>query len=379
VVGVNEFDITMGDPYRKFRQEYVDLVMSQFPAVYYVDGAGGNGVEQTVPSAEAVLKFSDKLYESTLPQQYLDAAYVINMPCLKTHNEGGITLIAKNHQGSFLEKGDDPKSQYAIKMHYSLPANRSGSGQYRHTVDYMGHAETGGKGLIYIIDGLWGGENWEGQIKKFKSDPFNFDYPNSLFVGQDPVALESVGYDVLFQEYVVDVAKANYPIRFKVEIADYLKQCASSDFWPNNFTYDPEGDGTPLGSLGVFEHWNNPTDRQYTRNLGTGDGIELIYYNPDKAATGIPRIPVETIQIAAPNPFSAFTCFRRPEQVSANAVLEIFSIKGELLETLPFAGSDRIIWDGSVRGRGKLPSGAYVYTLRDGRQASVLSGTVILR
>jgi hypothetical protein len=28
--------------------------------------------------------------------------------------------------------------------------------------------------------------------------------------------------------------------------------------------------------LGVHEHWNNPQDKQYSRNLGTGDGIELI-------------------------------------------------------------------------------------------------------
>jgi hypothetical protein len=31
-----------------------------------------------------------------------------------------------------------------------------------------------------------------------------------------------------------------------------------------------------LANLGVYEHWNNPTDRQYSRNLGTGQGIELI-------------------------------------------------------------------------------------------------------
>ena len=217
VVGVAESDITMGDPYREFRAEYRDLVKSKFPDVYYVDGKGGNGIYQTVPSSDAVLVFSDKQYESTLPQQYLDATYVINIPCLKTHNEGGITLIAKNHQGSFLEKGDDPQGQFAINMHYSLPGNSAGTGKYRHTVDYMGHQETGGKGLIYIIDGIWGGENWEGWIKKFKSEPFNDDYPNSIFVGQDPVALESVCFDVLFQEYVMDATKPNYPIEMKDE------------------------------------------------------------------------------------------------------------------------------------------------------------------
>ena len=280
VVGVAQADITMGDPYREFREEYRDLVMSKYPYVYYVDGAGGNGVNKTVPSTEEVLVFSDGQYKSTLPQQFLDAAYVINIPCLKTHNAGGITLIAKNHQGSFLEKGDDPKSQYAGNMHYSLPSNSNGTGKYRHTVDYMGHEETGGKGLIYIVDGIWGGEDWQGWIKKFKSDPFNDDYPNSILVSQDPVALESVCFDILFNEDKTNLDNADdFPIVYKNEVADHLSQCASSDFWPSDIKYDPEGDGVSIGSLGVFEHWNNPTDRQYSRNLGTGNGIELITNN----------------------------------------------------------------------------------------------------
>lgn len=281
VVGVAQADIIMGDPYREFREEYRNLVMSKYPDVYYVDGAGGNGVHQTVPSAEEVLVFSDGLYKSTLPQQYLDAAYVINIACLKSHNAGGITLLAKNHQGSYLKKGDDPKNQSAELMHYSLPWTNEGTGKYRHTVDYLGHDETGGKGLIYIVDGIWGGEDWQGWIKKFKSAPFNDDYPNSIFVGQDPVALESVCFDILFSEYVADPSKASFPIEFKVEVADHLSQCASSDYWPQGLQYDPEGDGSIMPSLGVFEHWNNPVDRQYSRNLGTGKGIELLYGNTE--------------------------------------------------------------------------------------------------
>ena len=74
-----------------------------------------------------------------------------------------------------------------------------------------------------------------------------------------------------------DETKASYPINLKYEIADYLLQCASADSWPEDISYDPEGDGSVLESLGVFEHWNNPTDKQYSRNLETGDGIELIY------------------------------------------------------------------------------------------------------
>ena len=47
---------------------------------------------------------------------------------------------------------------------------------------------------------------------------------------------------------------------------------------PSGTFYDPdhEGNVTRLASLGVYEHWNNPMDKEYSRNLGTGNGIELV-------------------------------------------------------------------------------------------------------
>ena len=57
---------------------------------------------------------------------------------------------------------------------------------------------------------------------------------------------------------------------------NYLHEAAQADNPASGTVYDPEDDGTRLASLGVHEHWNNPVDRQYSRNLGTGDGIELV-------------------------------------------------------------------------------------------------------
>jgi len=379
VVGVAQTDITMGDPYREFRKEYRDLVKSKFPNVYYVDGAGSTtyGIHQTKPSADAVLKFSNKVIESTLPQQYLDATYVINIPCLKTHNDGGITLIAKNHQGSFLESGDDPKGQYAIKMHAYLPTQSSGEGNYRHTVDYMGHEQTGGKALIYIIDGIWGGESWEGWITKFQSEPFNNDYPNSIFVGQDPVALESVGFDILFEENIQDNAKQDYPINLKVEIADYLKQCASSDYWPVGIQYDPEGDGTPIGSLGVFEHWNNATDRKYSRNMGTGQGIELNYYKAP--FTSISTYPQNEISLASPNPFSEFVEIKRPAEASVNSECSIYNTEGRLIKTMSFSGTNAIVWNGCNSENTAVAEGVYIYKIHDKTTNALFTGKIMLK
>jgi hypothetical protein len=343
--------------------------------LYFVDGAGGNGVHKTVPSAEAVLKFSDGVNQSTLPQQYLDATYVINIPCLKTHNEGGITLIAKNHQGSYLAKGNDPRNQSAMAMHYSLPANNRGSGKYRHTVDYMGHEQTGGKALIYIIDGIWAGESWEGWISKYVSSPFNNDYPNSIFVGQDPVALESVCYDIMFEEYAEDNNKQNYPNILKTEIADYLSQCASSDYWPDGITYDPEGDGTPIGSLGVFEHWNNATDRQYTRNLGTGNGIELIYEKT--TFSGIDEQAMKNANLAWPNPCVNETTFKIPENAKANCQLIICNIDGQLIRSFDFVNQTQIVWNTNDYKNSKVANGVYLYRVLSNNKL-IAGGKVIV-
>ena len=216
-------------------------------------------------------------------------------------------------------------------------------------------------------------------INAVRSDPFNIDYPNTLLVGQDPVALESVGFDILFQENVDDLFKKDYPITYKAEIADYLKQCASSEFWPDGIQYDPEGDGTPIGSLGVFEHWNNPVDRQYSRNLGTGEGIELLYFDLEAEPTSSAPPVKESLQIAYPNPFSATTTFTKPGTVNMNADLEIYDLKGTLVNRLSFDGSDRIAWDGTSAGGALLPDGMYLYSIRQSGNKTLTGRVVIQR
>jgi hypothetical protein len=59
---------------------------------------------------------------------------------------------------------------------------------------------------------------------------------------------------------------------------DYLHEAALAHAPPSGTFYDPNhaGEVTRLASLGVHEHWNNPIDKQYSRNLGADEGIELI-------------------------------------------------------------------------------------------------------
>jgi hypothetical protein len=59
-------------------------------------------------------------------------------------------------------------------------------------------------------------------------------------------------------------------------VDDYMHQAADTANWPQGIKYDPDNSGKPIPVLGIHEHWNNPVDKQYSRNLGTGNGIELV-------------------------------------------------------------------------------------------------------
>ena len=54
--------------------------------------------------------------------------------------------------------------------------------------------------VLFVVDGLWGGIEATDMPVHWKSAPFNDDFPNSLFVSQDAVALESVCIDFLRAE-----------------------------------------------------------------------------------------------------------------------------------------------------------------------------------
>jgi hypothetical protein len=309
-VGVAQSDIYLGDPFRTFHDLYWNVCHSVYPNVNYCDGDGLNGRHNTVPTSEDLMKFSDGNLDYRIPQEYVDAAYFIDMPCLKSHDSGGITLAAKNHQGSILQDGASTNSQSAYDMHYSLPdhdASEGGNHRYRHLVDYLGHEQLGGKTMLNIVDGIWAGRSWEGWVEKWQIEPFNGDYPSSLFLSQDNLAIESVCFDFLLAEYANKPSNQKYP--YMAGTSDYLFQAADPNNWAPGVTYDPEGDGSPIGSLGVYEHWNNADDKQYTRNLGTGDGIELVKVtasSPDEPeAIDVKKINSPVLLNLYPNPLKS--------------------------------------------------------------------------
>jgi hypothetical protein len=283
VVGVAQGDITVGDTTTYFPNHYWNHCHGEFPDVHYMACSGSWGRDPAVSSAGQTCE--TRVYWSTaqaagsppdyVPVAYAQADYLINFACLKGHSSG-ITLCAKNHYGSLIRL---PSEAGFYNLHYSLPnAGWSpGSGHYRALVDTMGHSKLGGNTLLYLIDGLYGGYRSEGRPYLWQMEPFNGDWPSSLFASQDPVAIDSVGYDFLLTEWPHVVADPG----LEGGAEDYLHEAALASQPPSQTLYQPDGEGHPLSSsLGVHEHWNNPHDKQYSVNLGIGPGIELVRIEP---------------------------------------------------------------------------------------------------
>jgi hypothetical protein len=273
VVGVNESDITIGDPGRITPNFYYNIVHPKFPYVCYMANLGGLGRTQATFSDVEFDWSTSAAYgkrQDYIPRSFAEADYFINFAILKSHDSGGITVCAKNHYGSLLRNPNRTlhgQTYDYYDMHSSLPVNRRGMGRYRALVDLMGHPELGGKTLLYVVDGLFAGDNWSSNPKKWMMEPFNDDWPSSLFISQDAVAIDSVCNDFLWTEW------NNYPHYDGAD--DYLHEAALADNPPSGTFYDPNNDGIGLASLGAHEHWNNSTEKQYSRNLETGAGIEL--------------------------------------------------------------------------------------------------------
>jgi hypothetical protein len=135
-------------------------------------------------------------------------------------------------------------------------------------VDFLGHKDLGEKTILFVNDGLYGSSNADGPPQsKWKMAPFNDAWPSSIFMSLDGVAIDSVGFDFLSSEWpdLVDIANAD----------NYLREAALANDPPSKTFYDPERSGIRCRSLGVYEHWNNGTDKKYSGNLGKKNGIEL--------------------------------------------------------------------------------------------------------
>jgi len=236
----------------------------------------GNGRDSAIADETAPIYFADTRVDYSgrtyPPLCVTEANYLINMALFRAHSDAGITSLAKNHFGSIWHRGGQMYGWKPDQMHVTAWVRETTLGSPSSLVDLMGHEHLGGKTLLFMIDAIFGQEYQSSSHVRFRS--FGNDWCSSVFASQDGVAIESVALDFLRNEPVCRD-------RIQGNMDNYLHEAALADSPPSGAFYDPEGDGTPLESLGVHEHWNNEIDKQYSRNLGSGDGIELITSEPD--------------------------------------------------------------------------------------------------
>jgi len=378
-MSIPQENIALGDPMVCVTNDYWNILHIEFPDVKYIDHQGGNGRTFAEKGTQADIFYSDRgdilrdsgnhwsnspdsgdpVYSDTLYKIIEDADYMINIAALKGHGRAGVTLCAKNHFGSHVRTT-------AAHQHMGLPKpggdiTRYGYGQYRIQVDLMGHRMLGGNTVLFIVDGLWAGPDAGSLPEKFDMPPFNNDWTSSIFMSQDQVALESVCLDFLQAMYINGKPQMD-------GVDDYLRQAADTTNWPAGFTYDPENDGTQLTSLGVHEHWNNAIDKQYSKELGLGNGIDFVKLSRDNLSSvdGYTDLALNAAEFTLhqnyPNPFNSSTTIQFSLSSSSEVTLTIYSLLGQTIQTLISeampAGVHQVEWN--VQG---LASGVYFYQL----------------
>jgi len=389
-VGVADSDITVYDLIRYVPNIIYSKCKNEFPHVHVMGWVQGSGREKYIRDT-TIVHWSQKLTlelgggnPAHLPTAVTHAAYLINLASFKGHRYAGVTFCAKNHFGTL--SCDDTNGvpyQYAphaagvhpyIAVHnIIIPGSAEWTFYGRHDstynalVDLMGHKDLGGKTLLFMVEGLYVGQTEGSQITKdsrWITPPFNNGWMSSLFVSQDNVAIESVCLDFIRAEAAAQMA-ANvlHDTTIYGAIDNYLHEAAQADNPPSGTFYAPSGDGVRLQSLGVHEHWNNSTDKMYSRNLGTGNGIELVKLK--STTTSVPEAAAAPAGYALaqnyPNPFNPSTTIRFDIATRSRVRLSIFNLLGQKVADLAneemSTGSYEKTWSAHVA------SGLYIYRI----------------
>lgn len=290
--GAAPSDITVYDVSRLFPDYMVEMCNDGIlQGVNFVNR--DNGIADENAPIQWSHEFSGRV--NYLPTCVTEAKYMINLANLKGHSYG-ITLCGKNHFGSFIN-GNTMRPPEGANLHQWLTRNETGI--YSPLVDLMANKHLGGKTVLYMLDAIIcassEGASITGSNSKWQQPPFNNDYTSSIFISQDPVAIDSVGADFLTNEPTII---NNNSAVSDVSVENYLHEAGLVSNAPSGTVYT-DSFGKTVTNLGVHEHWNNPSDKQYSRNLGKDNGIELVMTDETEIK---PKLKTENGKIIVNNP-----------------------------------------------------------------------------
>ncbi|TCS81968.1 DUF362 domain-containing protein [Pectinatus cerevisiiphilus] len=276
--GVRPEDITVYDVSRLFPKYMVAMCTEG-----KLNGVNFVGRDTAVADKTAPIVWSQQFdgsdVVSYLPTVVTEASYIINLANLKGHS-WGISLCAKNNFGSFIND-NYVRPPVGANLHPFMTDKKMDT--YTPLVDLMANKQLGGKTILYMLDALISAPSEEaavtGENTKWQQPPFDNNYTASIFVSQDPVAIDSVGADLLMNEPTI--LSENGAIRHHPEIESYLHEAGQIAAAPSGVTYY-DGTGHAVKNLGTHEHWTNTRDKTYTRNQSNKNGIELLYIDMTK-------------------------------------------------------------------------------------------------
>ena len=361
--GVPQNDIYIGDPMKNIYTNDFNYLKAGFPGInvlgndsfYNIDNVTALGRVRVHATSAPLQFYSDSGRQmNTAINDYLytviqNANYMINLASFKAHARAGITLCAKNNHGCNNRSGAGHLHQGLLCTVNNDQEDQPGySTYYRVQVDDLANKYLGGNTMLFLVDALYDGvEGWEDIAPaKFAMSPFNKRFPSSVFASQDPVALESVCYDFMRTEFTNANSSSNLFERPNMNgTDDYLRQAADPTKWPKTLAdkkpfvgYKPNGDGKIISSLGVCEHWNDSTHKQYSRNLDpvNGTGIELVFLNqPKPTGTQLGRFTVSVTGFDIyPNPVHTVSSVAYSLSGSGFVTINIFSLSGKKITTL---------------------------------------------
>jgi len=230
-MGVSESDVYLMDPSRVWPSYIADPILSRYPGVLLWDAEGTYGHEVTFDyssSASTTVHHSHpSIADTNYPMQLAEASHLIHMPILKGHGSAEISLTYKNLFG-LIERG-----QCARFHDYALPWRSGYSYDQNPLHDLYLNSHVKDKTVLIVGDGLFGQRAVSESGVPTPWDFFGGEFPNSIFLSTDSVAIDSVMFDFLNAEM------ARYD---KSQL--YLHRAQELE-------------------LGTHDHWNNPTDKEY--------------------------------------------------------------------------------------------------------------------
>jgi len=175
-VGISQSNIILYDISRPFeyfatQQQFRDGITARFPEVLLNPDKSvcGDPIWQGEVYLACVLRDTD---------------YLVNMPLLRVHGGASATLSLKNHFGSI----DNPSALHLGRF-------QKYDGVY--SVEYLNAQPwIRDKHLLTIADAIWGLKSGNEEGDPSSSDGMN-PPPNSIFISEDPVAVDSVMIDFI--------------------------------------------------------------------------------------------------------------------------------------------------------------------------------------